>query len=59
MLADEVPGSREHMCRFALALAQLPDGGFILLATQRNLLQLNLASAEELQDHDCTLLTGR
>ncbi len=59
MLADEVPGAREHMGRFALALAQLPDGGFILLATQRNLLQLNLASAEELQDHDCTLLTGR
>lgn len=59
MLADEVPGAREHMGRFALALARLPDGGFILLATQRNLLQFNLASAEELQDHDCTLLAGR
>ncbi|NDJ55521.1 CDP-diacylglycerol diphosphatase [Enterobacteriaceae bacterium 4M9] len=59
MLADDVPGAREHMGRFALALAQLPDGGFILLATERNLLQLNLASAEELQDHDCALLAGR
>jgi CDP-diacylglycerol pyrophosphatase len=32
------------------------DESFVLLATQRDLLSLNLASAEEIQDHDCNLL---
>lgn len=59
MLAEEIPAAKAHMGRYALALAQLPDGNFILLATRRNLLKLNLASAEELQDHDCALLAGR
>lgn len=59
MLAEEVPGAKTHMGRYALALAQLPDGDFVLLATQRNLLKLNLASSEALQDHDCTLLGSR
>ena len=55
-LAQEVPGARAHMGRFALAMAQQPDGSFVLLATERNLLNLNLANAEQVQDHDCALL---
>ncbi|WP_396349818.1 CDP-diacylglycerol diphosphatase [Atlantibacter subterraneus] len=58
MLAQEVPGARAHMGRFALAMAQQPDGSFVLLATERNLLNLNLANAEQLQDHDCALLNS-
>ena len=56
MLAEELPEARDHMGRFALAMAQQADGSFILLATERNLLTFNLASAEELQDHQCTIL---
>ncbi|ELY2854824.1 CDP-diacylglycerol diphosphatase [Cronobacter dublinensis] len=56
MLAQEVPEAREHMGRYSLALAPLKDGAFVLLATRRNLLQLNVAHSEELQDHDCTIL---
>ncbi|ELY2740935.1 CDP-diacylglycerol diphosphatase [Cronobacter turicensis] len=56
MLAEEVPEAREHMGRYSLALAPLKDGAFVLLATHRQLLQLNLAHSEELQDHDCALL---
>lgn len=56
MLANELPEAREHMGRFALAMAQQSDGSFVLLATERNLLLLNRASAEELQDHQCRIL---
>lgn len=56
MLAEEVPEAREHMGRYALAMAQQSDGSFVLLATERNLLLLNRASAEELQDHQCDIL---
>lgn len=56
MLAEELPEARDHMGRFALAMAQQADGSFVLLATARNLLALNRASAEELQDHQCTIL---
>jgi len=56
MLAEEVPEARNHMGRFALAMAQQADGSFVLLATERNLLLLNRASAEELQDHQCDIL---
>ncbi|WP_058913677.1 CDP-diacylglycerol diphosphatase [Entomohabitans teleogrylli] len=59
MLAEEVPGAREHMGRFGMAMARQADGSFVLLATERNLLKLNRASAEELQDHDCKLLAAR
>jgi CDP-diacylglycerol pyrophosphatase len=45
MLAEEVPDAREHMGSYALAMVQ-SDESFVLLATQRNLLALNLASAE-------------
>lgn len=56
MLAEELPEARDHMGRFALAMAQQADGSFVLLATERNLLAFNLASAEELQDHQCNIL---
>lgn len=56
MLAEEVPEAREHMGRFALAMAQQSDGTFVLLATERDLLTLNRASAEEIQDHRCEIL---
>lgn len=56
MLAEEVPEARDHMGRYALAMAQQADGSFVLLATERNLLLLNRASAEELQDHQCAIL---
>ena len=56
MLAEEVPDARKHMGRYGMAMAQQSDGSFVLLATERNLLALNLASAEELQDHQCDIL---
>jgi len=56
MLAEEVPDARKHMGRYGMAMAQQADGSFILLATERNLLTFNLASAEELQDHQCDIL---
>lgn len=56
MLASQVPQARENMGRYSLAMAQLKDGEWIVLATERNLLRFNLASAEQLQDHDCRLL---
>lgn len=56
MLASQVPQAREHMGRYSLAMAKLADGEWVILATERNLLHLNLASAEQLQDHSCKLL---
>ncbi|XNM69439.1 CDP-diacylglycerol diphosphatase [Escherichia coli] len=45
MLAEEVPEARDHMGRFALALVKQSDDSLLLLATERNLLTLNRASA--------------
>lgn len=56
LLANEVDGARANMGRYALAVARLPDDSFALLATERNYLSMNLASAEELQDHSCSIL---
>lgn len=56
MLAEEVPEARDHMGRFALALVKQSDDSLLLLATERNLLTLNRASAEEIQDHRCAIL---
>ncbi|UYW73235.1 CDP-diacylglycerol diphosphatase [Pseudocitrobacter faecalis] len=56
MLAEEVPDARDHMGSYALAMVRLSDESFVLLATQRNLLALNRASAEEIQDHQCDIL---
>lgn len=56
MLAEEVPDARDHMGSYGLAMVRQSDDSFVLLATQRNLLTLNLASAEEIQDHQCDIL---
>lgn len=56
MLAEEVPEARDHMGSYALAMVRQSDDAFVLLATQRNLLAFNLASAEEIQDHQCDIL---
>ncbi|POP44715.1 CDP-diacylglycerol diphosphatase [Superficieibacter electus] len=56
MLAEEVPDARAHMGRYSLAMAQQSDGSLVLLATERDLLTFNLASAEEIQDHNCAIL---
>ncbi|QRG78989.1 CDP-diacylglycerol diphosphatase [Citrobacter sp. R56] len=56
MLAEEVPEARDHMGSYALAMVRQSDDTFVLLATQRNLLAFNLASAEEIQDHQCDIL---
>ncbi|MGP3591282.1 CDP-diacylglycerol diphosphatase [Vagococcus sp. WN89Y] len=56
MLAEEVPEAKAHMGRFGLAMVPQADGTFVLLATERNLLAFNLASAEEIQDHQCDIL---
>lgn len=56
MLAEEVPEAKAHMGRFALAMVQQADDSFVLLATERNWLALNRASAEEIQDHQCDIL---
>ncbi|KOC87982.1 CDP-diacylglycerol diphosphatase [Winslowiella iniecta] len=55
-LAGEVPGARGQMGKYGLALAMLPDGRLALMATERNWLKLNRASAEEIQDHSCKIL---
>lgn len=56
MLAEEVPEARKHMGSYGLAMVRQSDNSFVLLATQRNLLTLNRASAEEIQDHQCEIL---
>ncbi len=55
-LAREVPDAAGNMGHYSLALAQLPDGSFVLLADERSLLHFNNASAEEIEDHSCAIL---
>ncbi|WP_034918469.1 CDP-diacylglycerol diphosphatase [Erwinia sp. 9145] len=55
-IANELPGAREEMGKYSIAIAALPDGRRALMVTKRNLLKLNRASAEELQDHSCQIL---
>lgn len=57
-LAREVPAATKAMGQFGMALAQLPDGSYVLLANQRNLLLFNRASSEEIQDHSCAILNA-
>lgn len=56
LLADEVPGAKDEMGRYGLAMTALPDGQFLLLASKASLTKLHRASVEELQDHSCQLL---
>ncbi|CCG85481.1 CDP-diacylglycerol phosphotidylhydrolase [Erwinia piriflorinigrans CFBP 5888] len=55
-LANELPGARDDMGSYGMAVAALGDGKRVLMVVKRHLLSLNLASAEELQDHSCALL---
>ncbi len=56
LLAEGVPEASEKMGHFGLAMVSLQGGDFLLLANERNLLQLNNASTEEIQDHNCAVL---
>jgi CDP-diacylglycerol pyrophosphatase len=51
-LAKELAVGTDKMGDFALAMVAVEDG-FLLLATERDLLDLNFGSAGELQDYDC------
>lgn len=55
-LAHGIPDGATRMDRFGLGLAQLSDGAYVLLASERNLLRRNVASVEEIQDHACAIL---
>ena len=59
LLADGVPGARQHMGEFTLVVIGLtrPDGtrGFVLLEDHVNREAHDLASGEELQDHACRI----
>ena len=55
--ADEgVPEADKKMGHFGMAMVSLPGGDFLLLASERDLLKLNNASTEEIQDHKCAVL---
>ncbi|WJH41888.1 CDP-diacylglycerol diphosphatase [Aliirhizobium terrae] len=54
VVALGMPRAAMAMDRMSIAMAAATNGEVILLATERDLFDLNLASAEELQDHDCT-----
>ncbi|AEF47934.1 CDP-diacylglycerol pyrophosphatase [Serratia sp. AS12] len=56
LLAEGIPRANGRMGSFGLAMTALPGGDFLLLATERSLLPFTLASAEEIQDHDCRVL---
>ncbi len=56
LLADGIPGARDKMGDFGLAMVSLKSGDFLLLANERNLVKLNTASTEEIQDHKCAIL---
>ncbi|MGC6389963.1 CDP-diacylglycerol diphosphatase [Ewingella sp. S1.OA.A_B6] len=56
LLAEGVPQAQERMGHFGMAMVSLSGGHFLLLASERNLLKLNNASTEEIQDHDCAVL---
>ncbi|QGU89444.1 CDP-diacylglycerol diphosphatase [Erwinia sorbitola] len=55
-LANELPGARENMGSYGIAIAALGEGKRAMMVVKSNLLMLNRASAEELQDHSCALL---
>lgn len=55
-IAAELPGARDSMENYGVAIAALSDGRRALMVTKRNWFQLNRGFAEELQDHGCALL---
>ena len=56
ILAAGVPGADKKMGHFGMAMVSLQGGDYLLLASERDLLKLNNASTEEIQDHDCKVL---
>ncbi|PWW05333.1 CDP-diacylglycerol diphosphatase [Mangrovibacter plantisponsor] len=56
--AQQVGGAAKQMGHFSLALVALKSGKLLALATERDLLHGNPASAEVLQDHTCAILTA-
>lgn len=59
ILAEGVPEADKKMGYFGMAMVSLQGGDFLLLASERDLLKLNNASTEEIQDHDCKVLNPR
>ncbi|PIJ49892.1 CDP-diacylglycerol diphosphatase [Erwinia sp. OLTSP20] len=57
-LSEEVPGARQAMGHYGIAVAALNDGRWAMMVIERNLLTLNRASAEDIQDHRCALAYG-
>ena len=55
-IANELPEAREEMGSYGIAVAAMGDGVRVLMVVKRDLLRMNRASAEELQDHSCTIL---
>jgi CDP-diacylglycerol pyrophosphatase len=53
LLLSDMPQARGAMAKFSIAITRAHTGDFIVLATERDLFALNLASAEELQDENC------
>lgn len=56
-LAEEVPGAKGEMGRYGMAMATLPDGQLLLMATRAGS-GGSQGSAEEIQDHDCAIVKG-
>jgi CDP-diacylglycerol pyrophosphatase len=54
IVALGMPRAAMAMDRISIATTAARNGEIILLVTTRDLFDLNLASAEELQDHDCS-----
>jgi CDP-diacylglycerol pyrophosphatase len=56
LLANGLAQGNNNMAEFSLAMVSASGEGFLLLATERNRLIGNFASAEELEDHQCQVL---
>ena len=56
ILAEGVPEADKKMGHYGMAMVSLQGGDFLLLASERDLLKLNNASTEEIQDHKCAVL---
>jgi len=56
ILNEYVQAQGDAMASYSLLLAPEADGNFVLLTTRLTLKEWNLASAEELQDHQCNLM---
>lgn len=60
MISDDLPEAKENMQQYGVAIVPLvrknKTRGFILLAEKADETSKNLASSEEIQDHDCPQL---